>query len=207
MVPALGVAAHAAASARPPTASAVLLCVFLGLIAAVAVDGLSRVRRLGWFALCGVLTVAQGITHLALSVGDHGAGAAPTSSHAMSGDAMDHAAMGHPGMGHGSSMPAVGDGMLAHHLHELMTPWSADGLVMVLTHLVAVPLAAILIALAAAVTSVATSTVAALTDRGPQADPLPRLAPAVAAVVVCVRIDRAAGPGKRGPPGVLAPTH
>lgn len=187
MVPALGLAAHGAASGVLPGASAVALCLFLGVVTGAVVDVASRLRGHGWAPLVGILTVAQGLAHLALSVGhDHHAGSMPGMA--------DHAM---------PDMPA--GAMLIHHLHALLEPWSADGAVMLLTHVIAVPVTALLIALAAAVTGVVTSVAAALRGPGPRPRPLGAAPIAVPAVVPCPRIDRAAGPGKRGPPGVLVP--
>ncbi|GAA1879295.1 hypothetical protein [Williamsia serinedens] len=194
VVPTLGLAAHGVASGSFPGATGIALCLFLGTVTGLVVDVASRLRGRGWLPLVGILTVAQGLAHLALSVGhDHHADTAhATNGHTMTG------MTGDGGM-------SAGGGMLAHHLHALMTPWSADGAVMLLTHLVAVPLTAVVIALAAAVTGVATSVVAAL--RGPGPRPQPVATPPVAVTVVgrCPRVDRAAGPGVRGPPALLAP--
>lgn len=190
MVPTLGLAAHGAASGVVPGAPAAALCLFLGVVTGVVVDVASRLRGTGWVPLIGILTVAQGLAHLALSVGHDHHAMSPMPGHEMAGHAM-------PAMSTG--------GMLAHHLHALLTPWSANGAVMVLTHVIAVPLTAVLIALAAAVTGVATSVAAALRGPGPRprsVDPVPV---AVPAVVPYARIDRAAGPGKRGPPALLVP--
>ncbi len=192
MVPALGLAAHGAASGVLPGPAAVALCLFLGVATGVVVDVVSRRCGHGWVPLVGILTVAQGLAHLALSVGhDH---------HAEPMSAMP----GHEMAGHAMSAMSSG-GMLAYHLHALLTPWSADGAVMLLTHVIAVPLTAMLIALAAAVTGVATSVAAALRGPGPRLRTLGSGPVAVLAAVPCPRIDRAAGPGVRGPPALLAP--
>jgi hypothetical protein len=193
VVPALGLAAHGVASGTLPGVAGVVLCLFLGAASGLAVDVLARPRGRGWISLVGILTVAQGLAHLALSVG-HDHHSMPGTGHAMAGHAM-------PVMVDAST----GD-MLGHHLQALSTPWSADGATMLLTHVVAVPLAAALIALAAAVTGVATSVVAALRGPGPRTRPSGATPVVVSATVRCPRVDRAAGAGERGPPTVLAPT-
>ncbi|MEH3156846.1 MAG: hypothetical protein PGN29_16490 [Gordonia paraffinivorans] len=199
MVPALGLAAHGVASGALPSPAAVALCLFLGAVTGLVVDVVSRLRGRGWLPLVGILTVAQGLAHLALSVGHdhHAASMSAMPGHEMAGHAMPTISPGGP------AMPA--DGMLTHHLHALLTPWSADGAVMLLTHLVAVPLTAVVIALAAAVTGIATSVVAALRGPGPRLRPVSAAPVAVLTVVGSPRVDRAAGPGVRGPPCLLAP--
>ena len=192
MVPALGLAAHGVASGMIPTPPAIALCLVVGVVIGVVVDVVTRLGRGGWPLLIGILSIAQGAAHVALCVGhDHHAG-----SMAGSGPTAG-------GMSSGHEMPA-GGGVIAHHLHTLLAPWSADGAAMVLTHLVAVPVTALLIALAAAVTGVATSVVAALRDPGPRLRPPRTPALLLPTVVACPRIDRAAGPGDRGPPRLLA---
>jgi hypothetical protein len=204
VVPALGLAAHGVASGSLPDAAGVALSLFLGAVTGLVVDVAARCRGRGWLSLVGILTVAQGLAHLALSVGhDHHS----MTAHAMPGHAMPgHAMAGHTMSGMtGDAGTSAGGGMLAHHLHALLTPWSADGAVMLLTHLVAVPLTAVVIALAAAVTGVATSVVAALRGPGPLPRPHATAPVAVTFDARFPRVDRAAGPGVRGPPALLAP--
>ncbi len=93
---------------------------------------------------------------------------------------------------------------ISDHFVEMLHFGSADGMTMVLTHLIAIPLCAMLIAAAVAVYTVITSVVAALAD-----GPAP-LARHIITVVECEtvarwnRIDRAAGAGERGPPPLFA---
>lgn len=198
-MPALGLAAHGVASGSLPDVAGVALCLFLGAVTGLVVDVAARCRGRGWLSLVGILTVAQGLAHLALSVGhEHHS----MTTHSMPGHAMPGHSMS--GITGDVGMSASG-GMLAHHLHALLTPWSADGAVMLLTHLVAVPLTAVVIALAAAVTGVATSVVAALRGPGPLPRPHATAPVAVTSDARFPRLDRAAGPGVRGPPALLAP--
>lgn len=185
MVPALAVAAHGMASGTPLSATGIALCVLLGVVTGAVVDLTCRTGLSGRGVLIGILSVAQGLAHLALSTDGH------HSASAMAGHSMHS----------GAHDPA----MVTHHLHALLSPWSADGASMLLTHLVAVPLTAVLVTVAAAVTGVVTAVAATLRDPGPLPRTI-RTAPVPSSVDAgCPRVDRAAGPGERGPPRVPAP--
>ncbi len=186
-MPTLAVAAHGVASGAVPGLGGIALCLMIGVLA-----GMCTGRRCGAVALLTVLSAAQFLSHLALAV-------TMPATHTM-----DHAGMDHAGM----SMPADADAgplrLVSDHLAEMFHLGGADGTTMLLTHLIAIPLCAVLIAAAVAVFAVITSVLAAL-----RRSPAPVLGH-VATVVVREgitrwhRIDRAAGAGERGPPLLIA---
>ncbi|MGU3291350.1 hypothetical protein [Williamsia sp. M5A3_1d] len=205
LIPALAVGAHAIASGSAPGPLGVCAALLVGVVA-----GIFAGPRCGRLGLLLILSAGQAVAHLALSVGmSHSVGMAssmpgmstPTGSaghhHVMpSGEVMG--GTGHAA--HGSA--GGGSSMLLDHLAVLAHPGSADGLLMLLTHLVAIPVCVVLVALAGAVSGMATVVVAVLTR------PITALAQGVSTVVtvtplvVARRIDRAAGAGTRGPPAV-----
>ncbi|WP_328856068.1 hypothetical protein OG579_11705 [Williamsia herbipolensis] len=202
LIPALAVAAHAIASGSAPGPLGVGAALLVGVVA-----GIFAGPHCGRLGLLLVLSAGQAVAHLALSMGMSHSGAmssgmasppdSPGHHHVMpSGEMMGGA--GHAA--HGSA--GGGSSMLLDHLAVLAHPGSADGLLMLLTHLVAIPLCVVLVALAGAVSGMATVVVAALTT------PITALAQSVSTVVtvtllvIARRIDRAAGAGTRGPPVV-----
>ncbi|GGF15559.1 hypothetical protein GCM10007298_09460 [Williamsia phyllosphaerae] len=191
-VPTLAIAAHGVASGAVPGLGGIALCLMIGVLAGVCTGG-----RCGAVVLLAVLSAAQFLSHLALAV------SVPASA------AMDHTGMNHAGMDHaGMSMPADVHGgplgLVSDHLAEMSHLGGADGTTMLLTHLIAIPLCALLIAAAVAVFTVITSVLAVL--RGSPAPVLGHVASVVARadIVRWHRIDRGAGAGERGPPVLIA---
>ncbi|GAA1459390.1 hypothetical protein [Williamsia maris] len=186
-MPTLAIAAHGVASGAVPGLGGIALCLMIGVLA-----GMCTGRRCGAVVLLTVLSAAQFLSHLALAVSMPAA------------HGMDHAGMDHTGM----SMPADTQGgplrLISDHLAEMFHLGGADGTTMLLTHLIAIPICALLIAAAVAVFTVITSVLAAL-----RRSPSPVLGHVVtvvvrAGVVRWHRIDRAAGAGERGPPLLIA---
>ncbi len=191
-VPTLAIAAHGAASGSVPSLAGIAVCALIGVVA-----GLCTGRRCGAIALLTVLSAAQFVSHLALSA-TMPAMATPSPSR-MHHAGMDHGAMPMPTADHASPLHSISD-----HLVEMVHLGSGDGMAMLLTHLIAIPVCAALIAAAVAVFAVITSVLAAL-----RREPAPA-AQDVVALVSCRpvarwhRIDRAAGAGERGPPLLVA---
>ena len=172
-VPTLAIAAHGVASGAVPGLDGIALCLFIGVVA-----GMCTGRRCGAVALLAVLSAAQFASHLALAATMPMTPGAATPTASMAG--MDHHGMDHTGMAH--------------------TGMAHSGMSMMLTHLIAIPLCALLIAAAVAVVTVITSVLATL--RRPRSQALGHVVAVVvhAGEVRWHRIDRAAGAGERGPP-------
>ncbi|MGJ0118538.1 hypothetical protein ACQ7HM_04955 [Williamsia sp. MIQD14] len=202
LIPTLAVAAHAIASGSAPGPQGVAAALVVGVVA-----GILAGPRCGRLGLLLILSAGQAVAHLALSVGMPHSAAMTAAMADPAGSAGHHHVMPSgetmSGAGHAVTTGS-GSSMLVDHLAVFAHPGSADGLLMLLTHLVAIPLCVVLIALAGAVSGMATVVVAALTR------PITTLAQGVSTVVtvtplvVARRIDRAAGAGTRGPPVVSA---